>query len=1623
MNRPQKQDQESMINLLGSMMDFLLDEIVLIDSNGEILWVNQAWRDFARENDADAETREGVGLNYFEICRKAVQRGDLIAQEVLRGLQEVSQGERTEFVTDYPCQTPRGELWFKMRAIPFYGGNYVMISHHDCSARVHAEHAYHTESDRFYSLINSMADIIFLLDTEGRHVGVYGQWLEKYALSPEMFLGKAAREILGDEAAKVHEQANQRALAGENVIYEWSYQDQNGEHVIQTHLSPLRGLDGRIQGIVGVGRDLTERVKIEHLMEVQTENLKRLNELAAYLQGLQTPEEVYKAISQQVAEILSAPKALIAIRDREADLLIAQLPAYGFTLPELNLFRFSVSEGQKIWDFDKQGSLLANRPEDLPEGFRAFAQALNCHSVLAVQVDVREHMGGLILAANKANGFNEQDRQMLELIARQAGGVLTRLQLYQRLQAQLNELQVLQLVSACGVQAESEDELIASVTQIVGDTLYPDNFGVLLFSQTWGGLKPHPSYRGATPAAMQGVYHLGEGSIAGMVAQTRRALRIDDVTQEKNYFPANPLTRSELCVPLLIGEEILGVLNVESKEIKAFSRDDERLMSTIAGLLASAMLRLRRAESERYARRIAESLLKTAHSLSSELETEGVLQRIFESLGDFVNYRSATIVWMDRKPKFSVLHSTPSLASDETWVEFAQRFLEADTPETQWIEIDPGGAIRTCEDFNEALGCSGIVSPLSDHQLPRGILALEGVKALPWDEKPLQLVTAFAEQAGLSFQNSSLYAQAIQDSQRQAALHRASQQLIEAGYDFEAIYQTIHRAVEAVMPTEALVISMVGETGDQIQIEYAIDRGGRVDKQVIPSGQGLSGWVIEQGISLLVDDLLHERRIKERAIYFGSDEPIRSLIAVPLRHHQQVLGMISAQSYTPFAYTREDLEWLEIIAANAAGVIQNARLYRQTQLRADEMAALLETTQDLSAILEVSSALRVILERITRLLEVAGGAIFLYDSQHKRLELAAVKNIPLSATGNWETGERVAARVAGERRPFQVENETLLNEPFGGQSPVYFSQTLGVPMICGGELIGVLIVQALSTNHRELTSRDLDLLQMFATHAASAVQVARSFDRSQQRLRELEVINDLSKSLRSAFTSEEIIRALLDETSRLFGSEAGAVWLYDPQTMKLIPRLVKGWLQEIKLDPLAIGEGLVGWVFEHGQPLRCAEFVRDERATDQFRSQARPGWGGIVMPIASTHETIGAFVIGYPINQSINEDELKIISAFCEIAGNALQRVRAAEHLERNLQRLMALRTIDNAINSSLDLSLTLDVLLEQVTAHVHADAVDILLYDPQTFSLRMVAQRGYRSVFMNPIQIPINNGILANVLNERRIQILTDLAESFLDNIRQAFIKSEGFRTYIALPLVAKGQIVGIMELFQRASKFVPPEELDFLETLSGQAAIAIDNANLFDNLQKINTQLSLAYDSTLEGWARALELRDNETEGHSRRVTDLTLRLAQALGVPETDLLHIRRGTLLHDIGKMGIPDEILRKPGPLSDEEWEIMRQHPVLAYQLLRPIQYLEKAAVIPYCHHERWDGSGYPQGLKGEQIPFAARIFAVVDVYDALTSDRPYRLAWSKEEAKDFLKKNAGKLFDPQVVDVFLSLID
>lgn len=379
------------------------------------------------------------------------------------------------------------------------------------------------------------------------------------------------------------------------------------------------------------------------------------------------------------------------------------------------------------------------------------------------------------------------------------------------------------------------------------------------------------------------------------------------------------------------------------------------------------------------------------------------------------------------------------------------------------------------------------------------------------------------------------------------------------------------------------------------------------------------------------------------------------------------------------------------------------------------------------------------------------------------------------------------------------------------------------------------------------------------------------------------------------------------------------------------------------------------------------------------------------------------------------------ISNFIAIKQDITDRVQAAQTIKRQHQFTTALHDIDLVITSSQDLALTLNILIKHTLAQLEVDAVAIFLLDSDLQLLAFEVGTGFAN------NAKIRSGIVklgqsfAGVVALEQKLLISDLDSEEISSGYLEFIRKEKFVSYAGAPLIAKGQVLGVIEIYQRTSLDPDPEWIRSFETLAGQAAIAIENITLFNDLQRANLELSLGYEQTIEGWAKTLEMRDDETVGHSQRVTEMTMILARKMGITAEEMIHVRRGALLHDIGKMNVPDRIMQKTGPLDEEEWKIMRKHTEYAYEFLAPIKFLGPALDIPRYHHEKWDGTGYPHKLAGDQIPLSARIFAIVDVFDALSSDRPYRKAWPLDKIINHIQEESGKHFDPAVVESFLEI--
>ncbi len=1026
----------------------------------------------------------------------------------------------------------------------------------------------------------------------------------------------------------------------------------------------------------------------------------------------------------------------------------------------------------------------------------------------------------------------------------------------QALQRRLKELTVLHSAATASVEAETIDDLITRITHLIGETLYPDSFGVALLDEQRQGLVPHPSYQHRAPEVnIPSLIPLGEG-IAGWVAAHGQPILEPDVKKSKHYIGHDPTTRAELCVPIKVGERVIGIINAESSQIGFFSDADERLLSTIASQMAVSIEKMRLLEAERLRRQEAETLRKAAEIVSSSLDLHTVLDSILDALRQVVPYDSASI-FLQEKDTLRLTTArgfeAPEKITGEVFPAGNELIHQIGQTKRPLILADAQQDDRY-EKWGNATHVHGWMGvPLIVRDEVIGYITLDHHQPNAYDQESAALAQTFAQQAAIALDNARLYQEAVRSSERSAILHQASQEIASAGQDPEQVYEAVHRATSRLMPAEAFVITLLDETRQDVDAVYLMDKGGRWPGMRFDLKHSLSGQVIASGRSILVNDLAAQEQ--PPGIHFGESEEVRSILAVPLQSGDKIIGMLSTQSYRPGAYDSEDQALLEMLAAHATVAIENARLYAE--------------------------------------------------------------------------------------------------------------------MLEG--------------------------------------------------LKELEAVDRISSILRLAETVDEILPRFLDETLELIGSGSGRIELYDPERHDLIRVFSRGWLAQIPMAAMKPGEGLAGTVFQTGEALVSREFASDPRLSEEMRAQIPAGWGGACVPIRTSQAVLGVLFISLRLPRQMSEEEVNLLTTLADLAGTAIHRTTLYQQTRRQLQRMASLRAIDMAISSILDVRVTLGILLDHIMAQLNVDAVDVLLLNPRSQTLEFAASSGFRTEAIQRTSLHMNEGLPGRVLQKRKIVHIPDLGTSDLFKRRQ-LLAGEAFVSYIGAPLIAKGQTKGVIEIFHRTPLNPDSEWLSFLETLAGQAAIAIDNASLFEELQRTNLDLSLAYDATIEGWSKALDLRDRETEGHTRRVVEMTLELARAMGVPDDELVHIRRGALLHDIGKMGIPDAILHKTGALSEKEWEIMRQHPTFAYEMLYPISYLRLAINIPYCHHERWDGSGYPRGLKGEQIPLAARIFAVVDVWDAVTSDRPYRKAWTREAAIEYLQENAGKQFDPRVVETFLKML-
>lgn len=1216
--------------------------------------------------------------------------------------------------------------------------------------------------------------------------------------------------------------------------------------------------------------------------------------------------------------------------------------------------------------------------------------------------------------------------------------ITRRVEVAHKLVRKNRDLLMLSRVNQAMIFAENEQTLLRDVCQIiteVGD-----------YRMVWVGYSQEDERQSVLPVAQCGFedgyldtvdVSWGENTRGrgptGTAIRSRKPAVAKNIGQDSRFAPwrAEALQRgyaSSIALPLIGEEGVFGALNIYDEDQDAFDEDEIELLKELAADLSFGIESLRRRQKQKQAERslrFQAQLLDTVGQAVIATDPEGKItywnqaaEHLFGWTAEEVHGKSITDVTPAETNREQAEEIMAALAEGEMWSgEFSVRRRDGTTFPA--IVTDT----PVLDDQGELAGIIGITTDITER--------IEAEKALRESEEQLRFVTEntvdviwqMDKRLRFTYLSPSLYDMTGYQPQEWLGTHlwehTTKKEFLKMGRAAVRMIREYHTLDYVILESE-----MYNKECELIPVEI-------VGKPILKAGK-LVGL---QGSTRDISERIETQRQLEK-----SEERYRSLFeSVPIGLYRttpdgeltdanqalvNILGypdretLLKTNADELYVRDRDEAAWQALIEDQ--GVVRGfevqvkrfdgSKIWVQDNTRAiydqgGNLAAYQGSLEDISQRVEVEKALKLNEARFRALIESAQDMITVVDAEGVvRYNSPALEEV-LGYTPQEHQGKNAFEFI----HPDDVSKladyfQKRVQDP-GAMGRIEYRMrhkdgSWRVIESVGRNALEDPAVEGVVINSRDVTLRrraeeliERQVQELSIQHAIASLGV-ESNDEDM-------VIEKATGMINEAFSPVNCGVLLLDKKEGLLHQHPS----YDIE-------------EKYQALPARLGEGVVGAVAQSGEMLNVADVSQHEG----YRAVSPLVQSELCAPLKSGDHILG--VINVESNQKdgfSNEDERLLVTIANQLT-TVIEKIRHVNESSHRLERLRALHEIDQTITGSLDLKTTMNVLVDRLIRNLEVDAGAILLYQPVMQTLEFVTGSGFHTDLINHSALRIGRGQAGRAALQREVIHIPDLTLETVDFERGALIQQEKFVAYFGVPLIAKGEVVGVLEVFHRAPLEPTPEWVDFLETLAGQAAIAIDRLNLFHGLERSNMELMRAYNEVIEGWARALELRDQETEGHSRRVEQLTLRIARHMGVKDNDLAYIRQGALLHDIGKMGIPDSILQKPGQLTDEEWQVMKRHPEFAYELLSPIEHLKPALDIPYCHHEKWDGSGYPRGLQGEEIPLAARIFAVVDVWDALRSERPYRDAWSDQKALNYIKEQSDKHFDPRVVDIFLGLV-
>ncbi len=801
-------------------------------------------------------------------------------------------------------------------------------------------------------------------------------------------------------------------------------------------------------------------------------------------------------------------------------------------------------------------------------------------------------------------------------------------------------------------------------------------------------------------------------------------------------------------------------------------------------------------------------------------------------------------------------------------------------------------------------------------------------------------------------------------------------------------------------------------------LEVVIAKGGRfpheVKKMTVQVGKGICGTVVETKKAMNVPNVLLE------PIYIESPENIYSELAVPLFIKDEVIGVAVVDSTEIDAFTKNDIASLNTLSSMVTQVIENSRLLSESDQKVKELSKVFSISEVLSVRSLDHDGYVNVLKEVCEATGTTAASFMVFASDSEHLFMHSFYGLPEELDNiTIPLGKGYQGWVAQHRKPLLVNDvqhdNTIVYSNFLDQ---YAKSLLIVPLVTMNDrFLGTLSVYQ-TDEQQYIDSAKQDLLNTIGRLITSHMENERLFHDSKRKLDYLATLNKVGSSVSKTLNISRLFDTILQQVQEVVNVENCSFMAFDKTSQTLSLDAAIGLPSDVVGKVcVKLGEGVAGWVAKNKQHVLLRDVSKDARFAN--RQVARSDYktrSVLSVPILHDNELLGVLNVNNKRSgEAFFEEDLNLLLGISGQISQAIANARLHEKTDMQVAELSLIQELGKAINSSLDLDSVLNYFIDMTSRITDSVHTSLMLYDEETNELYVEVHRGFEDQSIKDFRMKVGEGIGGTVALTRRSMKVDNTKYSAEYKKLWSYGREEEL-TFICAPLLNKDNLIGIINC-ERPYKIKGPftyDNLDLLETLASQASIAIENAKLYHNLLNV-------YLETIRSLAAAIDAKDSYTHGHSRRVTDLSVGLALEMKLPKKEVDIIRHASLLHDVGKIGISEQILRKPGKLNDEEFEAIKSHPNIGAGILSSIEFLKDVCEIIKHHHERYDGRGYPDGLKGEEIPLGARIVTVADSFDAITSKRPYRKPLTLDEATAEVIRCSGNQFDPEVVKAFVSL--